>query len=320
MQTSAFLAAETGIPQAVLEEKFGIHQKPWAAPGEHVSELAVKAARKVLEGRDPNSIDLILWTGSEYKDFAIWSAGIKVQQEIGARRAWSVDIAARCATTQVGLKFAKDVILADSGVSRVLLVGGHRNIDLLNYKNQRTRFLFNMSDAGSAILVERNAARNEILASALSTDGSFSEDVMVPGGGTRLPLTRENFDPALLRFDVPDPESMKRRLDALSMKNFVGVVERAVCQSGYQLKDINYLAVIHMKRSAHEGILRELRLRPEQSVYLENFGHAGAPDVIRSLEIGAQEGRLRDGDLVVLAGAGTGYIWAATCLRWGPYQ
>src|SRR5712692_9183822 len=133
MQTSAFLAAETGIPQAVLEEKFGILQKPWAAPGEQVSELAVKAASKALEGRDPNSIDVILWTGSEYKDYAIWSGGIKVQQEIGARRAWSVDVAARCATTQVGLKFAKDVIIADSDVSRILLVGGHKNIDLLNY-------------------------------------------------------------------------------------------------------------------------------------------------------------------------------------------
>lgn len=319
-QTAAQLARETGIPEHVLTEKFGIRQKPWAADGEQVSEMAVNAARKVLDGKDSESIDLVIWTGSEHKDYPIWSGGIKVQHEIGAKRAWSVDIAARCATTQVGLKLAKDAMVADPDIHRVLLVGGHRNIDMLNYANPRSRFLFNMSDAGSAVLVERNAARNEILASALFTDGSFSEDVMVPAGGTRMPLTPENFDPALLRLDVRDPEGMKRRLDPISMKNFLGVVERAVQKSGYRLRDIGYLAVIHMKRSAHQSILRELGLRPEQSAYLEDFGHAGAPDVVRSLEIGVREARIHDADLVVLAGAGTGYIWAATCICWGPIK
>jgi 3-oxoacyl-[acyl-carrier-protein] synthase-3 len=318
VQTSAYLARATGIPQDVLEQKFGIKQKPWAAEGEQVSEMAVKAARRVLDGQDPRQIDLVLWTGSEHKDFPIWSAGIKVQHEIGAVRAWSADVAARCATTQLGLKFARDVISADDEVRKVLLVGGHRMNDVLNYQNPRARFLINMSDAASAVLVERDSPRNEILHTAIMTDGSFSEDVVVPGGGTRLPLTRENFDPALLCLDCPNPEQMKVRLDQVSLPNFLTVVERAVTKSGYRVRDIGYLAIIHMKRSAHAMILRKLGLREDQTTYLEEFGHAGAPDVVRSLELGVRDGKIRDGDLVVLAGAGTGYIWAATCIRWGP--
>lgn len=317
VQTSDFLARETGIPRNVLEGKFGILKKPWAEEGEQVSDMAVKATRAILDGCDPKKIDVVLWTGSEHKDYPVWSAGIKVQQEIGARNAWSVDLAARCATTQAGLKFAKDVILSDPSVRTVLLVGGHRNIDKLNYKNQRSRFLFNMSDAGSALLVERDSPGNEILQTAIITDGSFSEDVVVPAGGTRMPLTRENFDPALLCLDCPDPQRMKERLDPISLPNFLSVIEQAVHKSGCQVKDIRYLAIIHMKRSIHLTILRELGLREDQTTYLEEFGHAGAPDVVRSLELGVRDGHIRDGHLVVLAGAGTGYIWAATCIRWG---
>ena len=318
VQTSEFLAAETGIPRDVLEEKFGIISKPWAASGEQVSTMAVEAARRALNGTPPESIDALLWIGSEYKDFPVWTAGIKVQQEIGATKAWAVDLGARCATSQVGIRFAKNLLVAEPQVQRVLLAGGHRMIDKLNYKNQRARFLFNMSDAASAMLLEKNGPRNQVLETALLTDGRFSEDVVVPGGGTRQPLTRENFDPALLQLDVPDPAAMKERLDPVSLDNFLGVIACAVERSGYKVGQIGYLAIIHMKRSVHQLILKKLGLRPEQSTYLDTFGHAGAPDVVRSLELGARDGKLKDGDLVVLAGAGTGYIWAATCLRWGP--
>lgn len=318
VQSSEYLARETGIPREVIETRFGLKSKPWASDGEQVSTMAVKAACCALAGADPKSIDVVLWNGSEHKDFALWTAAIKLQHEIGATNAWAVDIGARCATTQACLKFARDMIASDPAIRRVLVGGGHRMIDKLNYRNERSRFLFTMSDAASAFVVERDAPANEILGTAILTDGSFSEDVVVPGGGTRLPLTRDNFDPALLCLDVRDPAAMKERLDRVSLGNFLSVIERAVERSGARLRDIGYLAIIHMKPSAYARILRELGLTPEQSTYLDEFGHAGAPDVIRSLELGRREGKLKDGDLVVLAGAGTGYIWAATCLRWGP--
>ncbi len=320
VQTSTELALATSIPRDVLEQKFGILSKPWASPDEQVSEMAVKAARRVLNGFDPATLDVVIWTGSEHKDYGIWSAGPSVQHSIGAVNAWATDVASRCASQQVAIKFAKDMIVADQRVSRVLLAGGHRMIDKLDYNNQRSRFLFNMSDAASAVLIEREGPRNEILESAMISDGSFADDVRVPGGGTRVPLTAENFDPLLLKLDVPDPASMKERLDKVSVQNLLRVIEQAACASGYRVADIGYLAVIHMKRSAHHMLRETLGLKSEQSTYLETFGHAGAPDVIRSLEIAQDEGRLREGELVVLAGAGTGYIWAATCLRWGPMQ
>src|SRR5437879_3854835 len=171
-QTSEYLAEHTGIPQQVLEEKFGIVSKPWAEEGEQVSSMAVNAAKSALNGCDPKSLDVLIWTGSEHKDFPIWSAGPKVQHEIGATNAWSTDVASRCASTQVGLKFAKDMIVADQRVNKVLLAGGHRMIDKLNYKSERTRFMFNMSEAASAILLERDPWRDQHSTTAMRAGAS----------------------------------------------------------------------------------------------------------------------------------------------------
>lgn len=317
--TSADVAEMTGIPQAAVEEKLGIRQKPRARPDEHVSFMAAEAARQALRegGVDPDEVDLVIWTGSEYKDYPVWSAGIRLQEDLGLRRAWAVDVAARCSTNIVGLKFARDLMIADDRLRTVLLAGGHRTADLVNYRNARSRFLFNLSDAGSAIVVRRDWPRHQVLETAVVTDGAFNEDVIIPAGGTRRPTSPETIAQGLHFFDVPDPEGMKQRLDRLSMANFVRVVRESVQRSGFRLQDIGYLALLHMKRSAHQAVLTELGLSPEQSIYLEDYGHVGAPDQVISLRLAEERGLLRDGMVVVLASAGIGYTWAATTVRWG---
>jgi 3-oxoacyl-[acyl-carrier-protein] synthase-3 len=72
-----------------------------------------------------------------------------------------------------------------------------------------------------------------------------------------------------------------------------------------------------MKKSAHEYVLRELGLSDSQSIYLQDYGHIGQIDQILSLELAVNEGKVKDGDLVVLVSAGIGYAWGATTIKWG---
>jgi 3-oxoacyl-[acyl-carrier-protein] synthase-3 len=83
------------------------------------------------------------------------------------------------------------------------------------------------------------------------------------------------------------------------------------------VEDIRYLAILHMKKSAHDYVLGELGLSQEQSIYLHEYGHIGQIDQILSLELAAQQGTIQTGDLVVLVSAGIGYAWGATTLKWG---
>jgi 3-oxoacyl-[acyl-carrier-protein] synthase III len=119
------------------------------------------------------------------------------------------------------------------------------------------------------------------------------------------------------KLDVTDPEGMKKRLEQKSMDHFLKVVRESLYRSGYEEEDVSYVAMLHMKKSAHRYVLKELGLTDEQSIYLEEYGHIGQFDQILSLELAEERGKLKEGDVVVLVSAGIGYAWGATTIVWG---
>lgn len=318
--TAAEIAERTGIPEDVIVTKFGLERKPVPGPDDHPGAMSLRAARVALERANiaPEEIDVVLCTTEEWKEYPLWTAGIKLAYDLGAHRAWAIDVQMRCGTTIGALKLAKALMLSDPGVRTVLIAGGYSNGDLVDYANPRSRFLINLSSGAGAMLLRRDYPRNVLLDSALIVDGSFSLDVIVPAGGTVEPLSAEAIAAGRNRLDVPDPEGMKQRLDALSMSNFLKVIDMALEGSGCTRADIDYLNILHMKRSAHDYVLSELGLRQDQTYYLSRFGHLGQQDQMVSIEKGLETGRLKDGDLMVMVAAGIGYAWGASVVRWGP--
>ncbi|WP_066067551.1 3-oxoacyl-ACP synthase [Neobacillus soli] len=317
--TGKEIAELAGIPIPVVEEKMGIKKKHVPGPFDHTCEMGIIAAKQAIAkaGIDPLEIDLVIYIGEEHKEYPLWTAGIKLQEEVGALNAWAFDVALRCGTTIMALKVAKSMMIADPAIRTCLLAGGYRNGDFIDYENPRTRFMFNLGAGGGAILLKKGQNENLLLETKLITDGSFSEDVVVISGGTKHPITKEAIDQRLNKLDVLDPEGMKQRLEQKSMDNFLKVIRESVRKSGYTEADISYLAILHMKKSAHEYVLKELGLSEEQSIYLEDYGHIGQIDQILSLELALKEGEIKDGDVIVLVSAGIGYAWGATTIRWG---
>lgn len=317
--SAAEIAARTGIPEDVIVEKFGLERKPVPGPGDHTNAMAVWAAQEALAGAGiaPAEIDVVLCTTEEWKEYPLWTAGVKLAHDLGARRAWAIDVQLRCGTTMAALKLARALMLAEPDVETVLVAGGYRNGDLVDYRNPRSRFLINLSAGGGALLLRRGYPRNRLLDTAVAVDGAFSLDVIVPAGGTVEPLTCAGLAAGRNRLDVPDPEGMKRRLDDRSMRNFLQVIDTALERSGRARPDIGFLNILHMKRSAHQFVLRELGLRDDQSYYLSEFGHMGQQDQTMAIKKGLETGRLKDGDLMVMVAAGIGYAWTASVVQWG---
>jgi 3-oxoacyl-[acyl-carrier-protein] synthase III len=317
--SAAEIAEETGIPEEVIVSKFGLVRKPIPGPDDHTNAMALWAAQDTLAQAQiaPEEIDLVLCTTEEWKEYPLWTAGIKLAYDLGARRAWAIDVQMRCGTTMAALKMAKALMLSDPDIRTVLIAGGYRNSDFVDYQNPRARFLINLSAGGGALLLRRGHPRNHLLGSAVIVDGSFSLDVVVPAGGTMEPLTPERVAARRNFLDVPDPEGMKARLDTLSMRNFLRVVDDALKQSGHTRADIDYLNILHMKPSAHQFVLHELGLSEDQSFYLSDFGHMGQQDQAISIKKGLETGRLKDGDLMVMVAAGIGYAWSASVVQWG---
>ncbi|MFD2046708.1 3-oxoacyl-ACP synthase [Ornithinibacillus salinisoli] len=317
--TSREIATRAGIPLEVVEQKLGIMEKTIPGKDDHTAEMGTRAAQVAIQkaGIDPKQIDLVIYIGEEHKEYPLWTAAIKLQHDVGAENAWAFDTALRCGTTIMALKVAKDMMIADPNISTVLLAGGYRNVDFINYENPRTRFMYNLGAGGGAMVLKKGHSENLLLESHLITDGSFSEDVVVPAGGTKNPISKESLDAGLYQLDVLDPTGMKERLEQKSMKNFITCIERALHKSGYEKEDIDYVAMLHMKRSAHRYVLEQLGVDEVKSIYLEDYGHIGQMDQIISLELAEQQGKLKNGDIVVFVSAGIGYAWGANVIKWG---
>jgi 3-oxoacyl-[acyl-carrier-protein] synthase-3 len=311
--TAAEVAERSGIPESVIVDKFGLRGKHIAAEDEHVSDLSVAAADALLAGGgiDPESIDVVMYYGSMWKDYAVWQAAPWIAHRIGATNAYAVEYDNVSCGTPVALRIARDMLLAEDELQRILVVAACRESYLLDYGNERSRFMFNFGDGAVAGLLEKGAGRNELLGCYGLTDGSFSLQVKVPSGGSVSPNGGYRY------LDVADPAEMKDGLDKVSLQNFVAAARGAVERSGGTLADVGYLCGIHMKPSMHRLLVHELGLDQSRAAYLDDTGHMSGVDPLLALDRAARNGDLREGELVLLLAAGTGYTWAASVVRWG---
>ncbi len=310
--TAAEIAERSGIPEAVLVEKFGLRGKHIAGADEHVSDLAVTAAERLLAetGLDPESIDVVLYYGSMWRDYAIWQVAPHIAHRIGATNAWAMEYDNVSHGTPIALRVARDMLRAEAELKTILVVAACRESYLLDYTNERSRFAFNFGDGAVAGILSGDSARNEILGAHAITNGAYSLQVKVPGGGS--------VDPEGYRFlDVQDPAEMKDGLDQESLPNFLAAARGAVERSGLTLDEIAFVCPLHTKRSMFLALLSELGMREDQAVYLDDTGHMSGVDSLLGLDRAVRAGRVADGDHVLLLSAGTGYTWAATVVRWG---
>jgi 3-oxoacyl-[acyl-carrier-protein] synthase-3 len=314
--TAAELAEVSGIPERVIVEKFGLIGKHLAAPDEHVSDMCISAARPLLARNDPGEIDAVVYFGSHWKDYGIWQAAPKIQHALGIE-GFALELVNVSCGAPVALKVVRDMLAADQHLRSVLLVGASRESGLLDYANPRSRFMYTFGDGAVAVLLRRGHAENQVLGSSLLTDGSFSDHVRVPAGGSVHPPTVETIEQRMHSLDVFDPEDMKLRLDPITLKNFLTVAREAMERSGHDLTDVDLLLPIHMKRSIHEALVEEIG--PRRSVYLDHFGHMSAVDPLLGLAWARDEGLIASGDIALILAAGTGYTWAASVVRWGPH-
>ena len=317
------IANRSGIPEEVVVEKMGMREKRVCPPDDdHVTDMSIAAGEDALDdaGVDPAELDLVLYHGSEYKDYVVWSAAANIAERIGAENAYATESYTLCAGCPIAMRTVRAQLIADS-VDTALLVTASREEDLLDYENENSSFMFNFGSGAAAYVMERDPAdertRAWVHGSGAITDGAFSEDVVMPAGGSKNPPSRETVEQNLHTLDVPDPEGMKERIAPVSLPNYLSVAEEALEKSGYEQDDLDFVAVTHMKRSFHQTLLEELGVDPESDgYYLDEYGHMQSVDQLFALDEGLERGRVESGDLVLFLAAGTGYTWSATVLEW----
>ncbi len=304
--------------QAIID-KLGLKRKSIPGIGDGTQEMGVKAAMDCLEntGIDPMDIDVILCMGEEWKEYPLTTSAIYIQDRIGAKNAWGIDIQNRCCTTVAAMKIAKDMLVSDESIDTIMICGGYRNGDLVDYSDKDMSMMFNLGAGGGAIILKANYGKNLLLESHIMSDGSMARDAGVEIGGTVNPINKDNLDYAYQSLKLMNPEHMKNRLGEVSMDNWMHCINKAFEKSNVQKEELDYLAVLHFKYSMHRHMLELLGLDEEQSIYLSNYGHIGQVDQILSLHLALEEGKIKEGSIISMIAAGIGYAWAANVIRWG---
>lgn len=305
--------------EEAIIEKLGIIEKPIPGEEDGTQSMAVRASLKAIDdaGIDAKDIDLILCMGEEWKEYPLTTSALYIQGEIGADNAWGIDVQNRCSTTLSAMKIAKDMMTADDHINTVLIAGGYRNGDFLNYKDSNTSMMFNLSAGGGAMILKKGLGKNLLLGNYIMADGSMARDAGVEFGGHVKPINSENAEEAYQSLRLFRPKEMKDRLNEVSLNNWLTCIDGALDQSGMTRKDIDYVGILHIKRSMHDFMLEELGVTADQSIYLEHYGHMGQVDQILSLKLALDEGKVRDGSNILLIAAGIGYVWGASVVRWG---
>ena len=185
--TSSELADETGIPEDVLTKKFGVDHVHRAGPDCHVSEMGAEAARAAMSdaGILADDVDLVVYCGSEYKDYIVWSAASHIARLLGAHNAEAFEVYALCAGTPIALRTVKDMMAAEPYIRTALLVAASKESELVDRSNERTRFMFNFGDGAGAAVIQRGHDANRILGSASLVDSSLSTAALMQSGGSR---------------------------------------------------------------------------------------------------------------------------------------
>jgi 3-oxoacyl-[acyl-carrier-protein] synthase-3 len=318
--TAAEISKATGgkWSEEAVYQKLGIKEKTMPGPNDGTQEMGVYAALDCLKntGVDPLEIDVILCVGEEWKEYPLTTSALYIQDKIGATNAWGIDVQNRCCTTVTAMEMARTMLLGDDSLHTIMVVGGYRNCDYVDFTDNDMSMMYNLGAGGGAIILRKNYGKNLLLASHIIADGSLSRTAGVEIGGTVHPVTPENALESRTSLRLLDPKKMKDRLNEVSMPNWFKCIDKSFEKAGLPRK-IDFLDILHMKRSGHQFMLSELGLTEEQTLYLEDYGHIGQIDQILSLHLALEKGKVKDGDIVCMIAAGIGYVWSANVIRWG---
>lgn len=305
--------------EEAIINKLGIVEKFIPGEDDGTQEMGVKAALNCLKNCnvDPKDIDVILCIGEEWKEYPLTTSALYIQDRIGAVNAWGIDVQNRCCTCVSAMQIARDMLIAEDNIKTIMIVGGYRNGDFVDYSDKNMSMMYDLGAGGGALIMQKGVTKNLLLGSKIIADGSISRTAGCEIGGINNPFTKDNIEEGYKSLRLMDPVKMKARLNEVSMPNWFKCIDEALKEAHLTRKDITYLDVLHMKRSGHLSMLKDLGLNENQTTYLENYGHIGQIDQILSLEIGLKEGKIKSGDVVCMIAAGIGYVWSANIIRWG---
>jgi 3-oxoacyl-[acyl-carrier-protein] synthase-3 len=308
--TNADLEKIVDTDDAWIVQRSGIRERRIADENEATSDLALRAAQQALERANlvPEDIEFIA-VGTTTPDMFFPTVGNIVQHRLGCGRVGSVDLLAACAGSIYSLSFGSQLIETGK-YRRVLCIGAETLSRITDFTDRGTCVL--LADAAGAAVLEAYDGDRGIIDFDLYSDGQYGDLLYMPGGGSRHPATRETVDARMHYAKMKGSEVFK-----VAVRMFTECVERILTRNGITAADVTLFVPHQANLRIIEAAVKRVGL-PMARVFVnvDRYGNTGAASVYVALEEAVASGRVRQGDLVLLAAFGGGFTWGATLIRW----
>lgn len=294
-----------------IVERTGIRERHLVDKGIAASDLATEAARRCLASRGiaPTEIEAII-VATVTPDMMFPSTACLVQNKLGAAGAWGFDLSAACSgfpyALQVGAK------LVESGAhKKVLVIGADVMSSILDYTDRSTCILFG-DGAGAVLLEPCSDGEIGLIDFFHEIDGAGGVSLNMPAGGSLLPASHETVDKRQ-HFVYQDGQSVYK----FAVRKMAEATEKLLERNGVAGTELSCFIPHQANKRIIESTAHRLGMPMERVIInIDRYGNTTAGTIPLAMSTAIEEGRLKKGDLVLLAAVGAGFTTGATLLRW----
>jgi 3-oxoacyl-[acyl-carrier-protein] synthase-3 len=297
-----------------IVSKTGIVERRVSQPDEAPSDMACKAAVRCLKhaGVDRSEVDLIV-VACATPDQSQPAVACLVQEKLGiaAGKCPAFDVNSVCAGFVFALDVAHGLLLAHPRQYRnALVIGADAFSKILNWDDRRTCIFF--GDGAGAVLLSQDESVDGRIEFVLGSDGRGSHSIEVPAGGTRQPVNAEVLDKRLNTFVMHGSEVWQFAVETVPR-----AIRQVLAQRGLVPADVDLVILHQSNLRMIETLMAEIGIPLERTVTtIAEYGNTAAASIPITLEKAVREGRVAEGDRVLLCGFGGGLSWGAAVLDW----
>ncbi len=273
-------------------------------------DMAAEACKRALEnsGTSPEEIDLLI-IGTVTPDYRCPSEAVIVQEKVGLVNAVAFDIVAACTGFINGLSMANSLIQTGQ-YKKALIVGSEKLSSIANYNDRGTCILF--GDAAGAVVIGPEDNGNGILSTFMKSDGRYAKLLWQEVGGTKNPYTPENVNNGKDKLFMAGSDVFK-----VAVREMCNASIKVLEDAGLTADDLALVVPHQANIRIIDALIKRLKV-DKNKVYMniEKYGNTSAASVPLALDEANREGRIKEGDYVLMVAFGGGLIWGAALVRW----
>ncbi|MBI3781699.1 MAG: ketoacyl-ACP synthase III [candidate division NC10 bacterium] len=309
--TNADLERIVSTSDEWIVTRTGISERRIASDSQATSDLAERAAARALEAAavDPIDVELIV-VSTVTPDTFFPSTGCILQDRLGASHAAAFDLSAACSGFIYGLSVA-DAYLRAGLMRNILVIGAETLSKVVDWSDRGTCVLF--ADGAGAALVQRTTGDSRILSTHLYADGSKGKQLIIPGGGSRHPVSQKVLDENLVKIKMANGNEVFK----VAVRSMEDAALAALKANGAEITDIDLFVPHQANARIINAVAQRLGMPKERIVMnIDRFGNTSAASIPIALNEAVRAGRLKPGDLLLLAAFGGGLTWGSALIRW----